>query len=465
MKNSKKTLVLAASILATCGVLVSCGGNDDNRAKVEAAVADAQNLTRDELMKKAAEELGTNDFKFIATTSRGGKDAVKEGFVAELKKYNANISASQIKYESTVDGQIYTTLTNEIKNGVKDGHNAAIVQDGYQLQKFGRDTGYFINYVPKEWKDDSATDKTNDADPMSLQYNFKTWMVNNKNGDTVIDNVWDITAKKYKGKLDTMDPRNENVNMDWLIMLTQDKWCDVLKTTFEDASNDAKADIDLSKYASYGEKQKYAYAFIDGFLSNAVFYEDDGKAINQLVATPGHIGWIVYSKLLTVSETAAISKKNIVVAPLGANNTDGSTIGNSAMKGFGGFMYKHYLTVMPTATYPYTACAFLNFLSTTKLGYSKWASDVGDYPTMPSINVDRTKNGHGKLVEETKDGKTSTVFKQSNDGENLFPCLNDPAGAWWNDSAKGNAVIETPSFIAPAYPTVKTFIDKVLASK
>ena len=31
-----------------------------------------------------------------------------------------------------------------------------------------------------------------------------------------------------------------------------------------------------------------------------------------------------------------------------------------AMKGFGGFMYKHYLMLMPDSPLPWTTCAFIN---------------------------------------------------------------------------------------------------------
>ena len=72
------------------------------------------------------------------------------------------------------------------------------------------------------------------------------------------------------------------------------------------------------------------------------------------------------------------------------------------MKGFGGFMYKHYLQVMPTCPKPWTVCAFINYLSTTAKGYAAWAKDIGDYPSMPSINTDRTKFGHGTLGADNK---------------------------------------------------------------
>ena len=316
-----------------------------------------------------------------------------------------------------------------------------------------------MGYVPKEWNDASDTNKTLNADPFSLQYNMKTWMVNNGGAgkDIVIDNVWDITQDKFKGKIHTMSPNSENVNRDWLIMLTQDKWCDVLKEAFEDPSND-NSSLDLTAYKSYGDKQKYAYAFIDKFLTNAVFHEDDGKARDTFMQEEGSLGWIVYSKIASIQETANITKKNITIAALGPNNTDGALVTNSYIKGFGGFMYKHYLQVMPYTQHPWTSCAFINYLSTTPEGYSAWAVDIGDYPTMPSINVDRTKFGHGTLA-------TDYTFTQNNDGENVFPCLNDPSSDWWTGENGANAVIETPSYIVGEYDKVNSFINKVISSK
>lgn len=445
MKTKKFMLLTLA--LSSLAALASCGGDnssktDGEKTRVELAVEDAMTLTRDELFKKAAEELGTSGkLKFLATTSRGGKDIAKNAFINELKKHNAGIT-DPLAYTTTVDGKVYTTLLAEVENNIKDGYSGAILQDGYQL---GRNLDTFVNYVPKEWKEATGVNIERDSNPFALQYNFKTWMANNKNGDTVIDNVWDITAEKYKGKLDTMDPRNENVNMDWLIMLTSDEECDKLKAAYEDASNDNKT-IDFSTYANYGEKQKYAYAFIDKFIENAVFHDDDGKAVNKLAQTPGDIGWVVYSKITNVKESEAISKANIVIGALGSDNADGAAKGASSMKGFGGFMYKHYPTVMPNAKYPYATCAFINILSTTEEAYSVWAGDVGDYPTMPSINKDRTKDGYV-------------------DGENKFPCLNDPTSDWWNDPSKGAAIIETPSYIKTKYNSVMSFITRAIAAK
>ncbi len=467
MKKRVVTLSLAA--LSLLG-MVGCGNKSKVTVskEVEAAVKDAMTLSRDDLMKKAVAELGDNQLKFLAVTSRGGKPAALNKFAELLnkaagsEKYSGDKSAKNcpVKYDSTVDGQIYTTLTGEVDNKVSDGYSGAILQDGYQLQTKLIDPGYMVNYVPKEWNDATETDKTSNANPFTLQYNFKTWMVNNKNNDTVIDNVWDITDPKFKGKLFTMDPTNENVNMDWMIQLTDPKVAKELKAAYNEASNNSK--VDLSAYKKYGEDLQYSYAFIANYIANAVFSSDDGEAVNSLAATPGSIGWIVYSKIQNVKETAKTTKKDIVISALGNENTDGATISASKISGFAGFMYKHYMSVMPNAKYPYATCAFLNVLSTTPEGYSAWAGDVGDYPSMPSINKDRTKGGNGSLATEVdKDG----VFKftQKADDPTIFPCLNDPSSNWWLNT--GKAIVETPSFIGANYATVYQFIKVQLANK
>ena len=312
MKNSKILLVLAT--IASTAALAGC--QQKATTAVEKAIADAETLSQEDLFKKAAEELGdSGQLKILATTSRGGKDAVKNAFIAKLQKYNANITAP-LKYDTTVDGAIYTSLLSEIESGVTDGYSAAIVQDGYQLQTKGLDTKYFKNYIPKEWKEGAGVDVSGSSNPMTLQYNFKTWMYNNKNNDMTIDNVWDVTASKYKGKIDTMNPNNENVNMDWLIQLTQKDQVASLKAAYEASTN--SSDIKIADYSKYGDKS-YAYAFIDGFLHG--FYDhillsitDDGAGMD-----PEKLKEIAVSRGVLDADTAARMSDteafNLIFAP------------------------------------------------------------------------------------------------------------------------------------------------------
>jgi hypothetical protein len=466
MKANKLGLIaLCAMMLASCGGAKKSESVTPTKTeetpssepakeltRVEKIVAEAETLSREELFKKAAAELGDKTFHWLATSSRGGK--VKDKFVAALNAAaGTSITDKQIDYQTTVDGKIYTFLNAEVESG-NATYSGALLQDGYQLQTKGIENGY-VNYVPKEWADHQGVKKERDANPFSLQFNFKTWMYNNKAGDMVIDNVWDFAKEGVT--IDTMDPQNENVNMDWLIQLTSDENCAILKAAFEDSSNSSGlAAADLEAYANYGESRKYAFLFIERFIKNAVFYADDGKALDTFKVSPGHAAWIVYSKIQNVTESADISKKDIVIAALGKENADGKNA-TMSIKGFGGFMYKHYLMLTPESPLPWTACAFINYLSTTKDGYSKWAGDVGDYPTYgEEINVDRTMNGHGTLAEDYK-------WTQDKDQPNVFPCLNDPNANWWIDTAK--SVVETPSYIAKYYNTVAAFIMQQIAKK
>ncbi len=463
MKN--KFLVSTLAVLALCGTtfsMTSCGKT--NRDVVEAAVKDAMTLDRDALLQKAADELvnsSDKNFRWVGCSSRAKKAATY--FRSLLAEKNPDL-ADEKKYEFTWDvlddGHIYSKLVGDIKANAKTGYDGALVQDGYQLSQFG---SQFVNYVPKEWTGDESN-----QEPFSLQYNFKTWLVNNADGtQSIPDNVWDFTDT---GKtIQTMDPNNENVNRDWLIMLTKTEYNTVLKDAWDALSDTEKAakgvNPESDEFSSYGDK-KYAYAFIAGYIKNAIFQKDDGAAVNAFAvnSAAGSYGWIVYSKMMNLSETDTVSKKWIVSPALGADNTDGNNA-TMKMKGFGGFMYKHYLQVMPNSTHPYTTCALINILSTTADGYKGWAVDIGDYPSMSSINIDRTKYGHGTLATE-KDADTGAyTYTQSNDGENIFSVMNDPKSEWWTSKTGGNAVIEEPSYIGENYEAVNKFIVAQTAAK
>ncbi len=450
--NYKKFMFPLAS-LAIISCLGSCSKDENPQKKiVEEAVEAAQKMTRDELMQKAADEIQDGDFKFTGTSSRLHK--AEDKFKALLATKNAKCANMTFSGDKSIDdGHIYQTLANDIKANKTDCYDGFLLQDGYQLQKYALDTGYMVNYVPKEWNDDSATDKNKNKNPFSLQYNFKTWLVNDANGDgTGIDNVWDFT--KTGQKLAAMNPNNENVNRDFLIMLTKDENCKMLKAAYEDSTN--SSDLKVDDYASYGELKKYAYAFIAGFINNASLAKDDGDIINPLSkkSADGSAAWIVYSKMNNIEETEDVSKKFLVSPALGATNSDGATA-TMNMKGFSGFMYKHYLMVSSITKHPYTTCAFINYLATTADGYKAWGNDIGDYPSMPSVDVNRRKYGHGSFV----DGK----WVQNDAGENVFPVMNDPSGDWWTST--GNAIVEDPEYLGQNYATVNEFIVNTTAKK
>ena len=165
MKLNKLTLFSVFALSISSGLL-SCKPAQP-ASRVKQIVEEAQKLSRTELYKKAAAELGSQTFHWLATSSRGGK--VKDKFVKALNDAaGTSITESQIDYQTTVDGRVYTIINGDNESG-NPTISGALLQDGYQLQTKGIEKGY-INYVPKEWSEHNGVNPDRDSNPFTLQF-------------------------------------------------------------------------------------------------------------------------------------------------------------------------------------------------------------------------------------------------------------------------------------------------------
>ena len=139
MKIKKMMLPLASLAIISC--LGSCGKDENPQKKiVMEAVEAAQNMTRDELMQKAADEIQGGAFKFTGCSSRLHK--AENSFKALLATKNpacANMTFTGDK--SIDDGHIYQTLAADIKANKTECYDGFLLQDGYQLQEYAIDSG------------------------------------------------------------------------------------------------------------------------------------------------------------------------------------------------------------------------------------------------------------------------------------------------------------------------------------
>ncbi|MCR4561795.1 MAG: hypothetical protein K5694_01110 [Bacilli bacterium] len=454
MKKSK-LLVVASSILMGTA-LAACGGAGtsvtpkvsyiiDENNPVYKVIKEAQTLEAKELYKKAMEEINGKEFTGIGNSSRGktakeyfinylkglDKDGnVSEKIRAEFPYYSEDFSCT-INWTQPKENSIFTMIDTDIK---ASNHTISmtLIQDANQIAEKEINTGNFYNYIPKEW-----TGEDGNKEPFALQSLNKIFEFNNL-GNKTFTNCWDFVRTGETPMF--MAPDSEPVGRNWLIMLTNKKYSDILMEAANALTGDEKTRIEreaadlagkATEFKLDATSGKYGLAFAKLWLKQYAERTDDGPICNELVTADaaGASACIVYSKLRSITESDTSSKRNVTVAAY-----------QDGYKGIGGYMYKHYLQVLKTSPFPWTSCAFIHFMTCTYDGFAAWGKDIGGYcsNTTPGINQDH-----------------------SNDGGTEFPVLNDKGYDWWTGTGdgKGNLVIEDGAYCAANELTVGTWLD------
>ena len=308
-------------------------------ADVAADVEAGQAMTHDELVEKAKAETGT--FVAYGTTSR-----IKKAAEAFSEKYGIPQNSNNMK-----DIEIYEKIANENVDMV-------MIQDGAQLLG-AIEHGILVNFVPASVKDSVSE---HDQNPLAHQFTNKLFIYNVLGDDVpAIKNVWELTDPAMKDRIIFKKPTDEQVNMNFLIMLTSPEWSAKLEEAYKEWKGE---DIDLGSYETAGHK------WIAEFLPNCVFGKSDtniAEEISQETAA-GKIGLFVLSKLRSESVYA----ENLMPAQYAASK-EGYEIAP-----FSGFMYPIYNMISTNAKRPYTAMLFIEYLMSEE-GFSFWSDSIGAY--------------------------------------------------------------------------------------
>ena len=437
-ENMKKIVFGMLTTAAIACIFTGCGGKKKQNASqelssVEKVIAEAEKMPLEELYKKAIEESNGKTLYGIGNSSRGKTAGTT--FVEMLKKiepsYTGKIEWSQPKNDS-----IFTLLNADI-NSATHTYSMTLIQDGNQIQNKMLVTRNLLNYIPKEWKESSGTDENENGHPLALQTLNKIFMFNNVSGKTYT-NCWDFVAEGEKPLF--MGVNSEPVGKNFLFMLTHDKYATYLKEAYDALPADKQAyfkktidavEKDVKPLMLKSENAKYALAFIKLWCSQYNEQTDDGPICNELVksSAAGESALIVYSKLRSVKESADVSANNVTVAAY-----------QDGYKGIGGYAYKHYMQIVKTSPLPWTACAFIAYMTTSKEGFAPWGKDIGGYSANPVCNQDHSKDGYV-------------------DGVNKFPAKNDRGYDWWVGADGGRLVVEDPQYCAAVSFTMSDWID------
>ncbi len=436
----KRALALLLSASLTLS-LAACGGggggtsqsgssgttSSDGAGELTATqqiIQEAQGMTLEELAQKAIEESNGQKFYGVGNSSRG-----------------ATALPLFVEYLQSIDPSY--TLEFEWQQ-LKDTGTFAmtLIQDGNQIESKMVQTGILDTFIPKDWADANGTTAEEYNGYLPLQTLNKVFMYNNT-GSKTFDNCWDFVGEDAHGLF--MDIDSELVGKNFLYMLTQDTYAGWLKEAFDALSAEEQAyfqpTIDEmeseAKSLGLGENGKYALAWIKLWVGSYNAQTDDGPICNTLVdqSATDQFGLLVYSKLRSVEESATVSKNNITVAAY-----------NDGYTGIGGFGYCHYLFVTDNSPLPWTACAFIAYMTCTADGFSAWGKDIGGYSSNPLVAEENEEIYHHQTGGMAEDGTTVE-----------FAALNDHGYDWW--TTDGQLVLEDPEYCASVAFTVGSWIE------
>jgi len=435
----KKLLTLLLAAMMVLGI-VGCGPKEPpvEQSEVQKIIEQAQTMTLEELAKKAIEESNGATFYGVGNSSRG-KTALPL-FIAYLQTIDASYTLN-FEWQQPKNNKIFDQLTADSLKEVGT-FAMTLIQDGNQIESKMVKTGILDAFIPKEWAEANGTTPEAYKGYLPLQTLNKIFMFNNT-GEKVYNNCWDFVYEGEHGLF--MDIDSEIVGKNFLYMLTHEKYSKWLKDAFDVLPADKKAYFQPvvdemeaeAKTLGLGENGKYALTWIKLWVESYNAQTDDGPICNILVdkSATDQFGLIVYSKLRSVQETDTVSVNNITVAAY----QDGYV-------GIGGYGYSHYLFVTDNSPLPWTACAFIAYMTQTVDGFSAWGKDIGGYSANPLVAA-----GTEAERNHSKGGYV--------DGVNVFDAKNDRGYEWWVAEDKGELVIEDPAYCASVAFTVGSWIE------
>lgn len=421
----KKILALALALLLFVG-LVGCGEEKEaEKSEVQKIIEQAQNMSLEELARKAIEESNGKTFYGVGNSSRG-KTALPL-FIQYLQTLDSSYTLN-FEWQQPKNNKIFDQLTSD---GLKETGTFAmtLIQDGNQIESKMVKTGVLDTFIPKEWAEANNVKVSEYKGYLALQTLNKVFMYN-CTGSKAYTNCWEFVMEGEHGLF--MDIDSEVVGKNFLYMLTAPKYAANLKDAFEALPAAKKSALEPKVEAMAKDAKdlgldangKYALAWIKLWVESYNAQVDDGPICNTLVdkSATDQFGLLVYSKLRSVKESETVSKNNIKVAAY-----------EDGYQGMGGYGYCHYLFVTDNSPLPWTACAFIAYMTCTVDGFSAWGKDMGGYSSNPVVAVG---------TEEKYQHKT-------NEGDKGYD--------WWVN--QGKLVLEDPGYCASVAFTVGSWIE------
>ncbi len=412
--------------------------DEANMSEVQKIIKEAEGMSLEELAKKAIEESNGKMFYGVGNSSRG-KSALPL-FIEYLKTIDPSYNM-EFEWQQPKNNKIFDQLNADNKKEVGT-FAMTLIQDGNQIQTKMVNTGILDTFIPKDWAEANGTTAEDYTGFLPLQTLNKVFMFNST-GSKTFTNCWDFVADGAHGLF--MDVDSEIVGKNFLYMLTRDDYAAWMKEAFDALPDDQKAYFqptvneckDVAAEFGLSDDAAYSLAWIKLWVGSYNEQTDDGPICNTLVdaSATDQFGLLVYSKLRSVEESATVSVNNIKVAAY-----------EDGYQGIGGYGYCHYLFVTDNSPLPWTACAFIAYMTCTKDGFSAWGKDMGGYSSNPKVAEENEAEFHHQTGGMEEDGTTVK-----------FAAKNDRGYDWWTN--EGKLVLEDPQYCADAAFGIGSWIE------
>ncbi|MEG1519904.1 MAG: ABC transporter substrate-binding protein [Clostridia bacterium] len=333
-----KRIVAIILIISLLMSIAGCG-------KVPQENTPDDELTYDELVKLARAD-GELVVYSISTRISSAARAFEEKYGIKVRDY------------SLKDGELISRVATEVGGGIQ-GADVVLAQDSGRVQLELIDTGYLVNYVPLSMEN---IIEEQDKSPLVCQYINKVFSFSSEtNTLPPIDNAWDLCEKKFKNLVQFKNPLRENVNMNFLTMITSKDWSKKLEDAYEKNYGKKLVLTDGNKNAGY--------EWISRFLENATLELSD-TIISEQIGDKNNknqlVGLFAYTKMRYEES------KNLSMLPM------------CDVEPFSGFLYPAYVMMTSNAKHSYASRLFIEYLLTEE-GFTPWSKDVGAYSTNPNV--------------------------------------------------------------------------------
>ena len=345
MKKLIAALIVVALALSSLFALVACAP----KSEAEKAIIAAQKMTLEKLEEASKAEIEANpDAIFYADSLTSN---VENAIKAFIEKYEW-MTADNAKYRAR-KGQDFQPILNGAAETDEYVGDFVMIQDQSFVNSL-YEAGFLLNYIPTG--DGFKIDKENQKPLVGVTFN-KMWYYNSVLGEGYFQNVWQLTGqdgttlKKIPSSFQS--PLKEDINMNFLIMITAPKYQKQLEDSYK--SYFGKEYTKTDNCASIG------YHFVEQFIAAVSNWHksdtDEAKNINDAAHRAGG----VYFAGLAKTKDFAGYKEDPSSDTYYTKVMRGSGW-NYHVEGFDGFVYDMWTMIPRTAKLPYTACLFINYL-------------------------------------------------------------------------------------------------------